>query len=707
MINYTVDSDGVATLTWDTPGPVNTLSSASRAAFEDALGRALGDGAVRGIILASAKDDFIAGADLKEILATRDLETLEAYSRGASATIRRLETGGKPVVAAINGTALGGGLEFALGCHYRIAADNPKARIGLPEVTLGLLPGAGGTQRLPRLIGLKAALPLLLEGKRLKVAEAHALGIVHEVVPATELLARAKAWLLGAPKAEQPWDRRGFRMPGGDLNHPDVQGFYSVAVAMVHQRAGHNYPAPRHILSAVYEGGSTAIDVGLRIESRHFGLTASTVQAANLIRTGFFALNDARKVRGRPADVPPFSPRRLGVLGAGLMGHGIAYVAARAGLEVVLLDRDDAAAQAGKKRCAELLEREVARGRLDTAGRDAVLARIRPTANYADLDEADAVIEAVFEDRAVKAEATAQAARAVGADTLFASNTSTLPITSLAATHPRPERFVGLHFFSPVHRMELVEVITGERTARETLAQALDLVKAIAKVPVVVRDARGFFTSRVFETYVREGLVLLEEGVAPALIENAGRFAGMPLGPLELADEVALDLLVRIYRATEKDLGADFRPQPGIGVALRWVEELGRPGKKAGKGFYDYAPDGKRLSAELMRLYPPHREQPTLEDVQRRLLDIQSIETLRCLEEGVVRSARDADVASLLGWGYPPWAGGVASYVDTVGAQALLARAQALAQAGAQRFEPPPGLRTLAQRGGSIHEASA
>ncbi|MDD3650902.1 3-hydroxyacyl-CoA dehydrogenase NAD-binding domain-containing protein [Immundisolibacter sp.] len=705
MIDYRVDGDGVAILTWDVPGAsVNTLSDASTAAYVAAVERALADPAVKGIVVTSAKKDFLAGADVQNFLADRSLATLEASSRAINTVFRRLETAGKPMVAAINGTALGGGLELALACHYRVAADNPKTRIGFPEVTLGVLPGAGGTQRLPRLIGIRAAVPLLVEGKRLPVVDALKAGIVNAVVPAGELIDKAKAWILSGGKAEQPWDRKGFRVPGGDMRDPDVQEFMSVVIAKVHERTCGNYPAPLNILSCVYEGVCSPIEVGLDIESRYFGVTASTVQAENLIRSGFLALNDARKLKARPKHVPKAEFRKVGVLGAGLMGSGIAHACATAGLEVVLLDREQALAERGKAQVEKLLMREVERGKLSEAERAAVLARITPTTDYAALAGCELVIEAVFEQRQIKAEATRKTAAATGPDILFASNTSTLPITGLAEHWPRPENFIGLHFFSPVHRMALVEVIRGRQTSDACLAKALDFVARIGKTPVVVNDSRGFFTSRVFSTYFEEGMAMLAEGVAPALLENAGRQAGMPLGPLAVADEVALDLLHKVITQTRADLGSAYTPPPSAPVIELLVEKLGRLGKKSGQGFYDYTDAGRRLWPGLAEHFPRAAHQPDVAAVKQRLLHIQAAEAVRCLAEGVVGSTTDGDVASLLGWGFPAWAGGVFSYIDTVGVDRFVADCEALAARAGPRFAPPALLKQLAGSGRKLRD---
>ncbi|HCO44374.1 MAG TPA: 3-hydroxyacyl-CoA dehydrogenase, partial [Gammaproteobacteria bacterium] len=563
----------------------------------------------------------------------------------------------------------------------------------------------GGTQRLPRLIGIRAAVPLMAEGKRLPVADALKAGIVHAVVPADQLIDQARAWILAGGEALQPWDRKGFRLPGGDLTHPGLQEFMSVVIAKVHERTAGNYPAPLNILSCVYEGTGSPIDAGLDIESRYFGVTAATVQAENLIRSGFLALNDARKLKARPKDVPKAEFRKVGVLGAGLMGSGIAHACASAGLETVLLDREQALAERGKAHAEKLLGREVERGRLDADGSAAVLARITPTADYATLAGCELVIEAVFEQREIKAEATRRTAEATGPDVLFGSNTSTLPITGLAEHWPRPDNFIGLHFFSPVHRMALVEVIRGRQTSDACLAQALDFVARIGKTPVVVNDSRGFFTSRVFTTYFEEGMALLAEGVAPALIENAGRQTGMPLGPLAVADEVALDLLHKVITQTRADLGNAYTAPASAPVIELFVEKLGRVGKKAGKGFYDYADGQRRLWPGLAEQFPVAATQPDVAAVKQRLLHIQALEAMRCLDQGVVGSTTDADVASLLGWGFPPWTGGVLSYVDTVGLDRFVAECESLAAHAGDRFAPPDSLRKLAGSGRSLRDA--
>ena len=526
MIGYEVDAGGIATLSWDVAGrSMNVLNEDSMAAFAAAVERALGDDAVKGVIITSAKRDFIAGADLEMLLGMRDPAAIMAMCDQTKALFRAIETGGKPFVAAINGTALGGGLEVCLACHRRIAADNPRAQIGLPEVSVGLLPGAGGTQRLPRMIGIEGALPLLLEGRRLDPAMALEAGVVDAVVPAADLLAEAKRWIVEDGGHQKPWYEKSYKPPGASVQSPKGYEIFTAGNALLHAKTRGNYPAPKAIMSCVYEGMQVPIDVGMRIESRYFASLFLTREARGMIRTLFFSIGEARKLARRPADVAKAEYGRIGVLGAGMMGSAIGYVSALAGLEVTLLDSSLERAEGGKGYGAGVMARRVERGRMTEAERAAVLARVHPTADYADLDGAELVIEAVFEDRCVKADVTKKAEAVLALDAIFASNTSTLPITSLAKTYGRPANFIGLHFFSPVDRMQLVEVIRGAETSDECLARALDFVKRIGKVPVVVNDSLGFYTSRIVGSYIDEGMAMLAEGVSPALIENGGKLA--------------------------------------------------------------------------------------------------------------------------------------------------------------------------------------
>ena len=708
MINYSVDSEGIATLEWDLPGrSQNVLNDQSMAAFAEAAQKALADPAVKGIVVASAKADFIAGGDLDMLLKANDAQALSDNLGNWHRLLRALETTGKPVAAALNGNTLGGGLELALACHYRVASDNPKARFGFPEVTLGLLPGAGGTQRAPRLMGIQPALLLLTEGKRIKAAEAQKLGLLHAVVPAGSEREAARAWVIeaaaknavpgkdGKPgKTLQPWDQKGYKIPGGGVMTPAGMQTFMAGNAMLREKTQGNYPAPKHILSCVFEGMQTDIDTGLKNETRYFVNLVRSPEAKNMIRSLFFFMQEANKLAGRPKDVPPQKYAKIGMLGAGMMGAGIAHSAATAGLDVVLLDSTLEAAERGKAYSAKLLEKRVAKGQMKPEAAQAVLARIKPTADYADFAGCELVVEAVFENRALKADVTKQTEAVIAANAIFASNTSTLPITGLAEASGRPANFIGLHFFSPAERMPLVEIILGAQTAPATLARAMDFVKAIGKTPIVVNDARGFYTSRVFGTYLSEGMALLQEGVQPALIENAGRIAGMPVGPLALADEVSLELVHKIARQTKADLVDKYIERAADKVAALMVEKLGRLGKKGGQGFYDYPANAKkRLWAGLAEHFPVKSEQPDLDQVIERLMLIQSIETIRCMEEGVLASPRDADVGAILGWGYPPFRGGPIGQIHTMGMAKFIAACDRLAEQCGDRFRPTDSLR--------------
>ncbi len=705
MIDYELDSQGIATLTWDMPGrSQNVINGESCAALFAAIEKATNDRAVKGILMTSAKPDFVAGGDLEWLLAADGAEELFARTMALHRALRQLETCGKPVASALPGSALGGGLEMALATHYRVAADNAKARFGLPEVTLGLLPGGGGTQRLPRLIGIQHALPLLLEGKRLKAQDALKLGILNAVVPAGSEVQAARDWLLAQTgQVHQPWDIKGYKIPGGAVSSPAVQQLLMVANAMLSNKTFGNYPAPEHILSCVYEGLITDIDTGLKTEARYFVHTVLSPVAKAMIRSLFFSMNEANKLAARPANVPTQKYTKVGILGAGMMGASIAYVTTKAGIQVVLIDASQEAAERGKAYSQTLLEKQVARGQLSQHKADSMLERIHPTTDYALLNGAELVIEAVFEDRAIKADVTRKSETVIAADAIFASNTSTLPISGLAQASARPANFIGLHFFSPAEKMPLVEVIVGKQTSQDTLARALDYVKAVAMTPVVVNDSRGFYTSRVFSTYVLEGLAMLAEGVAAARIENAGLQAGMPVGPLALTDEVSADLVVKIDRQTRADLGDAYRERPGQVVA-RKIVELGRIGKEAGLGFYDYPQDSrKQLWPGLAQHFPVAAKQPTMDELVQRLILVQSVETARCMEEGVLTTARDADVGSILGWGFPPFRGGTISQIQGMGIHAFVVQCGQLAALHGERFSPPQLLRDMAAKGESFY----
>ncbi|MCA9970949.1 MAG: enoyl-CoA hydratase/isomerase family protein [Anaerolineales bacterium] len=704
-LSYEKSPDHVVTLTLDMPGrSANVINAEFGAALTAAVARLAAEPDLAGVIITSAKKTFLAGGDLEWLLAATDPTAVFHAAEQLKAAFRRLETLGKPVVAALNGAALGGGLELALACHHRIALADPRLKLGFPEVTLGLLPGGGGVTRLTRLLGLQAAFPLLTEGTQLDPAAAHAAGLLHAVAPdVPAMLAQARAWIAANPSPAQPWDQPGYRLPGGDPSHPRVAQMLSVAPAMLMQKTWGNYPAPLAILSAMAEGARVDFDTASRIESRYFAQLATGQVAKNMITAFWFQLNAIGAGKSRPAGVPPRETRRVGVLGAGMMGHGIAYVSAYAGMDVVLKDVTLEKAAAGKAQAAALLDRQVQRGRLAADQRAAILDRIHPTAAAVDLQGCDLVIEAVFEDRALKARVTQEAEAQLANTAVFASNTSTLPITGLAAAAARPANFIGLHFFSPVHRMKLVEIICGRETAPETLAKAFDFVLQIRKTPIVVNDSRGFYTSRVFATYVKEGMALLGEGQHPRAVEAAGLQAGMPVGPLALSDEVSLSLMQHIRRQTQQDLAAQglaAPAHPSDAVLDVMTETHGRFGKAHGAGFYDY-PAGapKRLWPELRTLFPENGAELPQQALIDRLLFVQALETVRCYEENVLTSVADANLGSILGWGFAPFHGGTLQFINAYGLPAFVARSQALAARHGDRFTPPPLLLQMAAAG--------
>ena len=709
-LTVSVDSDGIALLTIDVQGrPMNVVTPDFMQELTAAIQQVASDAAIKGAVITSNKADFMAGADLKWLLASHakvtDAKSAMAFAWPLNELFRKLETCGKPVAAAVNGTALGGGLELALACHYRVAADNPHARIGLPEVLVGLLPGAGGTQRLPRLIGIYDALMLIVEGTHLTVHEALAKKIFHKVVAPEQLVATARQWILDGGSAVQPWDAKGFKVPGGSggMDARSVQTFMG-GTALVSKRTQHNYPAPIAIMSAVYEGTQVPIDTGLKIESRYLSSLLLSPVTRNMIRTMFVNKGAAEKGARRPAGIPPSKVATLGILGAGMMGAGIAYISARAGMQVKLLDTTLEKAEKGKQYSEKLVAKEVERGRTNPAKGAELLARIQPVTAYQDLAGCDLVVEAVFEDRAIKAEVTKKTEAVIADTAVFASNTSTLPITGLAEASVRPASFIGVHFFSPAEKMPLVEIIIGKQSSPETLARAVDYVIQLKKTPIVVNDSRGFYTSRVFATFTNEGMTLLGEGVSPALIENVAKQAGMPVGPLAVLDEVTLELVYHVTQQTQKDLGADYRETSSWPVVRKMVEELKRQGKRHGQGFYEYPANArKHLWSGLGTHFPLAKTQPEAEEVRKRLLYIQALETARCMEEGVLTDAADGDLGSILGWGFPPWTGGTLSFIDTVGIMAFVAECQRLAKAYGPRFAPSAWLEQRAASGQTFY----
>ena len=711
MKNFSIDidSDGIALVTWDMPDrSMNVINQSALAEISEWTDQLASDEKVKGIVITSGKDAFCAGADLEEMGASLFATAANAGDNLSAAfdqvfelnrVLRALETCGKPVAAAINGTALGGGLEVTLACHYRVVADNPKAKLGLPEAKVGLMPGAGGTQRVPRLLGVANAGPLMLEGKEMNPTAAAQAGLVHKVVPAGEVVKEAKRWVKEGGDSKQPWDKDGFRIPGGGPHHPKGTQNFIVGNAMLHAKTFGNYPAQQNIIQAVYEGLIVPFDTALRIESKYFFNTLITPEARNMVRSLFVSSQELGKGARRPKDVAPTEVKKLGILGAGMMGAGIAYVSARAGIEVVLIDIDQGTAERGKDYSTKIMDKRISRGRDTEEKKKEILDRILPTTDYENLKGADLIIEAVIEDREIKAKVTAQAEAVIPEGSIFASNTSTLPITGLAERSARPNQFVGIHFFSPVDKMPLVEIIKGEKTNDQALAVALDYVRQIRKTPIVVNDSRGFYTSRCFSTYINEGIAMLTEGIRPALIENAGRATGMPVPPLAMTDEVQIELGYHIMKQTKEDLGDKFEEPPAYEVMKQMVEKFDRLGKKNGKGFYDYPETGqKRLWPGLSEIFEEAEVQPDVEELKTRLLYVQALETARCFEEDVLQDVRDADVGAIFGWGFAPYTGGPLSLIDTVSARRFVDECERLAATYGKRFEPTPLLREMAQR---------
>ena len=721
--NFTldIDADGIALVTWNMPGrSMNVIDAKVGQELSSIVEKVTTDAAIKGAVITSGKDTFCGGADLSmletqncayaELKKSQGEEAANARLfeevRNLSLIFRRIETCGKPWVAAITGTAMGGGFELALACHHRVAADNDKARLGLPEIKVGLFPGGGGTQRVARMLQPADALQFLLKGDHIAFNRAKGMKLIDAVVPAADLVRTAKDWIKAGGTAKQPWDTDGFKLPGGPVYSKAGLTVFTPANALYRRETYDNYPAARAIMQVVYEGLQLPMDQALRVESRYFAKILRSPEAAAMIRSLFLSMQELNKGARRPAEVPAKPVKKIGVLGAGFMGAGIAYASALAGIEVVLIDRDQEAADKGKAHSQKLATDQVNRGRATAADRDALLARITPTPDYAGLKDCDLIIEAVFEDRKIKEEVIAKAQAVIGKETIFGSNTSTLPITSLAASFKDPRRFVGIHFFSPVDRMMLVEIILGKKTGDAALAVALDYVRAIRKTPIVVNDSRGFYTSRVVGTYIREGQLMLAEGVPAAMIENVGRLAGMPVGPLSLTDEVAVDLAWKVLKATEADLGPEAIDPRQRALLEEMVEKRGRYGRKNGKGFYDYPQSGpKRLWPGLADLQTTKLDPDTIDvaELKHRLLAIQALESARCVQERVVTDMREADVGSILGFGYAPFTGGTISYIDGMGTGAFVALCNGLAKHHGERFKPPKLLRDMAKNGETFY----
>ncbi|ARE39061.1 Enoyl-CoA hydratase [Rhodovulum sp. P5] len=711
------DADGVATITWDVPGrSMNVLSLEGITELDALIDAALADDMVKGIVITSGKKDFAGGMDLN-IIAKMKQDAGDDPARGLfegimamHGLLRKIERagmddrnrGGKPIAAALPGTALGIGLELPLACHRIFAADNPKAKIGLPEIMVGIFPGAGGTTRLVRKMGAMAAAPFLLEGKLSDPKKAKSAGLIDEVVD--DPVAAAKEWVLSAPKIVKPWDEKGYKMPGGAPYHPAGFMTFVGASAMVNGKTKGVYPAAKALLSAVYEGALVPFDTALRIEARWFTHVLMNPSSAAMIRSLFINKEALEKGAVRPADVPDQKVQKVGILGAGMMGAGIALVSAQAGIEVVLIDQAQEAADKGRAYAESYLDKGIKRGKATEAKKAEVLGRITATTDYAALSGCDLIVEAVFEDPGIKAEVTKRVEAAVGPDCIIATNTSTLPITELAKASSRPADFIGIHFFSPVEKMMLVEIIKGRETGDRAVAKALDFVRQIRKTPIVVNDARFFYANRCIIPYINEGIRMVAEGVTPALVENAAKLVGMPLGPLQLVDETSIDLGVKIAKATKAAMG-DAYPDGAVDEVLFWLADEGRLGRKAKAGFYAYDAAGKRtgLWDGLRAKYPNADDQPDLTEVQHRLLFAQVLEAVRALEEGVLMDIREGDVGAILGWGFAPWSGGPFSWLDMIGAARAVEICDGLAARHGDRFSAPALLRDMADRGQSFY----
>jgi len=723
-----IDEDGIALVTIDLPGQsMNVWNEDLLDDFSQFVDQFCSDDAIKGAVITSGKQSgFLAGADLRmlnESSPDKDMGMTEFFDKlfNLNKMLRKMETGGhtakdlvkgnasaKPVAAAVNGLALGGGLELVLACHYRVVADMPKLQLGVPEVMVGLLPGGGGTQRLPRLASLQNAATMATQGKPIDPNTAKAYGIVQEVAPVDEVVAKAKAWVKANPKTTAPWDKKGFKCPGGGgaMDPRSVQ-FFMVANAMAQDKTNHNFPAIQYILSSMYEGSIVPFDTALRIETKYFTKLVTSDQTRNMIRTLFVNKQAAEKGEQRPEGVGKTSIKKVGVLGAGMMGAGIAYVSAKGGMDVVLLDRDQDYAEKGKGYSQKIVDKGVSRGKVSKEKGEELLGRITPTTDYNILKDVDLIIEAVFEDPDVKADVIKKTEAVIGKDVIFASNTSTLPITGLAKNSSRADQFIGIHFFSPVDKMPLVEIIPGEKSGDRSLATALDYVGKIKKTPIVVKDTRGFYTNRVVPPYINEAMLMVKEGINPALIDNCAKRLGMPVGPLALCDETSLELGLLLVNASRKELGDQYKPSGVEDLLETMVTDLGRKGRKSGGGFYDY-PEGakKHLWQGLSDHFPLADEQPTAKEVEERLLYAQLIPASQCFAEGIVSDPQSADLGAIFGWGFAPWTGGPMSYIDTIGLDAFVRVSESLAQRYGERFHPPQKFRDMAQEGERLYKAA-
>ncbi|MEP0456522.1 MAG: FAD-dependent oxidoreductase [Roseibium sp.] len=719
--NFTIDTDanGIATITWDMADKsMNVIDLSVMEDLDQLVDDVANDDTIKGAVITSGKAAFSGGADLTMLEGllqsfhkqkSNDPEAaakaLFDGSRKLSLIYRKLETCGKPFVATLTGACMGGGTELALACHARVAADDDGFKMGLPEVKVGLFPGAGGTQRVMRMADGQQGMQFLLQGRTLRSKQAKSMKLVDEIVPPKKLVETAKKLLAAGVDPVKPWDKKGFKLPNGKVYSPAGFQFWPAANAIYRRETFDNYPGPRYMLHAVVEGLQLPMDLALQVESRYFAKVLQSPEASNMIRSLFVSMQELNKGARRPVDQRPNKIKKVGILGAGFMGAGIAYVSAQAGIDVVLIDRSQEAADKGKSYSGGLLTKAIQRGRSTEEQKEKLLARINATTDYDALGDCDLVIEAVFEDRAIKKTVTEQAEAAMKSRAIFASNTSTLPITSLAEASSRPKNFIGIHFFSPVDKMMLVEVIMGKKTSDRALAMALDYIKAIKKTPIVVNDSRGFYTSRVVMTYIREGLMMLADGVPAAMIENAGRMAGMPVGPLSLGDEVALDLAWKIVSATRKDLGVKYVEGPLDNILEEMVVKRERFGRKNGKGFYDYAGRDKKLWPGIPDVVgqPKPAESFNVEELQQRLLVMQALETARIFEEKCLTDVREADVGSILGFGFAPYSGGTLSYIDTMGTTEFVDLCKKFTRKWGPRFKPNKLLRDMAKTGDTFY----
>jgi 3-hydroxyacyl-CoA dehydrogenase / enoyl-CoA hydratase / 3-hydroxybutyryl-CoA epimerase len=718
---YDVDADGIALITWDMPGKsMNVFTQEVMIELDKLVDATVADTAVKGVVFTSGKESFSGGADITMLKAMFDLYHAEKPNGEEAATkllfdlagkmtwlFRKIETNGKPWVSAINGVCMGGAFELSLACHGRVVSDDPRVKIALPEVKIGIFPGAGGTQRVPRLTNQQDALQMMTTGSSLTGSRAKAMGLVHEVVPASALMQAAKNMIKAGLKPTQPWDEKGFKLPGGTVYSAQGANLWPAASAILRRETQMNYPGAAAILKCVYEGLLVPFDTGLKIEQRYFTNVLRSTQAGMMIRSLFVSLQELNKGARRPKDIPPSKINKVGVIGAGFMGAGIAYVTAKAGISVVLIDRDQAAADKGKIISDELITKDIQKSRATAADKEKLLSLIHATPDYAALENCDLVIEAVFEDREVKRIVTENVEAVIKSTAIMASNTSTLPITGLATVSKRPENFIGIHFFSPVDKMMLVEIIMGKETGGQALALALDYVRVIKKTPIVVNDTRGFYVNRCVLQYMAEAYNMLIEGVPAIMIENAAKMAGMPVGPLALNDETAIDLSQKILKATLVDIGPEAINPKHVELVNMLVDKHGRKGRKNGKGFYDYPakPAKKHIWPGLKDLFPQQDAgEVNVTELKERFLTVIALEAARVMEEGIVTDPREADVGSILAFGFAPYTGGTLSYIDGMGAATFVKQAKALQNKYGSQYKVNTLLEEMATTGDTFYK---